>query len=188
MPVKYRSFNSSSTALWWFGPGVKHNCLFNKLICIILWILLGNCSKVHFILSYWCITKIPAKPFNNHSRKKLGRVIGHFMVVVHWDQAMSCCPSLTIRLHSKPLKSYQKLSIYTCYFFTTYLCLWMCAKSKQKIDTNLPLSFPSPPNVEKKKKHMYIKWSIHPHFSGTVCIKPTGTFLSNTKPAPSSSH
>lgn len=185
MSVKYRSFNSSSTALWWFGPGVNHNCLFNKLIRIILLILLGNCSKVHFILFYWCITKIPSKPFNNHSWKI--RVIGHFMIVVHWDQAMSCCPSLTMLLSSKPLKSYQKLSIYTCYFFTTYLCLWMCAKSKQKIDTNLPLSFPSPPNVEKKK-YMYIKWSIHPHFSGTVCIKPTGTFLSNTKPAPSSSH
>lgn len=76
MSVKYRSFNSSSTALWWFGPGVKHNCLLNKLIRIILLILLGNCSKLHFILSYWCITKIPAKLFNNHSWKI--RIIGHF--------------------------------------------------------------------------------------------------------------
>lgn len=152
MSVKYRSFNSSSTGLWWFGPGVKRNCLFNKLIRIILLIFWGNCSKVHFILSYWCITKIPAKPFNNHSWKM--RVIGHFMTVVHWDQAMSCCPSLTILLRSKPLKSYQKLNIHTCYFFTTYLCLWMCAKSKQKIDTNLPLSFPWPPNVEKKNTCM----------------------------------
>ena len=152
MSVKYRSFNSSSTALWWFGPGVKHNCLFNKLIRIILLIFLGNCSKVHFILSYWCITKIPAKPFNNHSWKM--RVIGHFMTVVHWDQAMSCCPSLTILLPSKPLKWYQKLNIHTCYFFTTYLCLWMCAKSKQKIDTNLPLSFPWPPYIEKKNTCM----------------------------------
>ena len=82
------------------------------------------------------------------------RVKGHFMTVVHWDQAMSCCPSLTILLRSKPLKSYQNLNIHTCYFFTTYLCLWMCAKSKQKIDTNLPLSFPWPPYVEKKNTCM----------------------------------
>lgn len=36
-----------------------------------------------------------------------------------------------------------------------------------------------------KKKYMYVKWSIHPHFSGTFCIEHTGTFLSNTKPASS---
>ena len=154
MSVKYRSFNSSSTALWWFGPGVKHNCLFNKLICIILWILLGNCSKVHFILSYWCITKIPAKPFNNHCWKM--RVIGHiFMIVVHWDQAICLAVllwqcSLAVN-HWNHIRSLASIPV----IFSPHTCTSECVPKANRKSTPIFHCLSHHHLMLKKKIHVY---------------------------------
>ena len=149
-------------------------------------LLLGNCSKLHFILSYWCITKIPAKPFNNHSWKI--RVIGHiFMIVVHWDKAMSCCPSLTICSLAVNHWNHIRSLASTPVIFSPHTCASECMPKANRKSTPI-FHCLSHDHLMLKKKYMYVKWSIHPHFSGTVCIEHTGTFLSNTKPASSSSH